>query len=145
MPKAAFTTLGCKVNQYETQKILESFEEAGFEVVPFDAVADVYVVNTCSVTGQAESKSRYTVRKARRTNPDAKVVVTQPARGQYKAFSAVCTHVGCIMSEVANGTIDCPCHGGQFKVTNGAVVAGPPPSPLPARQVKVVNGQVILL
>ena len=75
----------------------------------------------------------------------AKVVVTQPARGQYKAFSAVCTHVGCIMSEVANGTIDCPCHGGQFKITNGAVVAGPPPSPLPARQVKVVNGQVVLL
>jgi Rieske Fe-S protein len=75
----------------------------------------------------------------------AKVVVTQPAHGQYKAFSAVCTHVGCIMSEVADGTIDCPCHGGQFKVTNGAVVAGPPPSPLPARQVKVVNGQVVLL
>jgi Rieske Fe-S protein len=75
----------------------------------------------------------------------AKVVVTQPARGQYKAFSAVCTHVGCIMSEVASGTIDCPCHGGQFKITNGAVVSGPPPSPLPARQVKVVNGQVILL
>ena len=75
----------------------------------------------------------------------AKVVVTQPARGQYKAFSAVCTHVGCIMSEVANGTIDCPCHGGQFKITNGAVVAGPPPSPLPSRQVKVVNGQVVLL
>jgi Rieske Fe-S protein len=75
----------------------------------------------------------------------ARVVVTQPARGQYKAFSAVCTHVGCIMSEVANGTIDCPCHGGQFKITNGAVVAGPPPSPLPARPVKVVNGQVVLL
>lgn len=76
MPTAAFTTLGCKVNQYETQKILESFEEAGFEVVPFDSQADVYVVNTCSVTGQAESKSRYTVRRARRTNPDAKIVVT---------------------------------------------------------------------
>jgi Rieske Fe-S protein len=75
----------------------------------------------------------------------AKVVVTQPARGQYKAFSAICTHVGCIMSEVANGTIDCPCHGGQFKITNGAVVSGPPPSPLPARPVKVVNGQVVLL
>jgi Rieske Fe-S protein len=75
----------------------------------------------------------------------AKVVVTQPVRGQYKAFSAVCTHVGCIMSEVADGTIDCPCHGGQFKITNGAVVAGPPPSPLPARSVKIVNGQVVLL
>ena len=75
----------------------------------------------------------------------AKVVVTQPASGQYKAFSAICTHVGCTMSEVADGTIDCPCHGGQFKITNGAVVAGPPPSPLPARQVKVVDGQVVLL
>src|SRR6202012_6040173 len=75
----------------------------------------------------------------------ARVVVTQPTRGQYKAFSAVCTHVGCIMSEGANGTIDCPCHGGQFKITNGAVVAGPPPSPLPARSVKIVNGQVVLL
>jgi Rieske Fe-S protein len=75
----------------------------------------------------------------------AKVVVTQPARGQYKAFSAVCTHVGCIMSEIADGTIDCPCHGGQFKITNGAVVSGPPPSPLPARPVKIVNGQVVLL
>jgi len=76
MPTAAFTTLGCKVNQYETQKILESFEEAGFQVVPFDAPADVYVVNSCSVTSIAESKSRYTIRKAARTNPAAKVVVT---------------------------------------------------------------------
>lgn len=76
MPTAAFTTLGCKVNQYETQKILESFEEVGFDVVPFDSMADVYVVNTCSVTGSAEAKSRYTIRKARRTNPDSKIVVT---------------------------------------------------------------------
>lgn len=76
MPKAAFTTLGCKVNQYETQRILESFEAAGFEVVPFDAPSDVYVVNTCSVTSQAGAKSRYAVRKAARTNPEAKVVVT---------------------------------------------------------------------
>ena len=75
----------------------------------------------------------------------AKVVVTQPSRGQYRAFSAVCTHVGCIMSEVANGTIDCPCHGGQFKITTGAVVAGPPPSPLPKKQIKLVNGMVVLL
>ena len=76
MPSAAFTTLGCKVNQYETQKILESFELAGFEIVPFTSPADVYVINTCSVTSVAESKSRYAVRKAARTNPDAKVIVT---------------------------------------------------------------------
>ena len=75
----------------------------------------------------------------------ARVVVTQPARGQYRAFSAVCTHVGCIMSEVANGTIDCPCHGSEFKITTGAVVTGPAPAPLPRKQIKIVNGMVVLL
>jgi Rieske Fe-S protein len=75
----------------------------------------------------------------------AKVVVTQPTRGQYKGFSAVCTHVGCIMSQVANGTIDCPCHGSEFKITNGAVVTGPAPSPLPAKPVTVTDGKVVLM
>ena len=76
VPTAAFTTLGCKVNQYETQRILESFEAAGFAVVPFETAADVYVINSCSVTSIAESKSRYTVRRAARLNPAAKVVFT---------------------------------------------------------------------
>jgi Rieske Fe-S protein len=75
----------------------------------------------------------------------AKVVVTQPASGQYKAFSAVCTHVGCLVNKVTSGTIDCPCHGSEFKITNGAVAAGPAPSPLPARPIKIVGDQVILL
>lgn len=75
----------------------------------------------------------------------ARVVVTQPTRGRYEAFSAVCTHVGCIMSEVANGTIDCPCHGSEFKITSGAVVTGPAPAPLPKKQIEIVNGQVVLL
>ncbi len=83
MPKVALTTLGCKVNQYETQKILESFEACGFEVVPFDSPADVYVINTCSVTQSAESKSRQTVRRAARQNPNAIVVMT----GCYAQFS----------------------------------------------------------
>ncbi len=76
MFKAAFTTLGCKVNQYETQKILDTFENKGFDIVPFESVADVYVINTCSVTSIAESKSRYTIRRALKNNPLAKVVVT---------------------------------------------------------------------
>ena len=73
-----------------------------------------------------------------------KVVVTQPAAGQFKAFSAVCTHMGCIVSQVSNGTIDCPCHGSQYSITTGAVVAGPAPMPLPAEQIKVSGDSIFL-
>lgn len=76
MIRVAYQTLGCKVNQYETEKIREALERAGFVTVPFSSVADVYVVNTCSVTAVADSKSRAAVRKALRTNPDAYVVVS---------------------------------------------------------------------
>lgn len=76
MPVAALTTLGCKVNQYETEKIAEDFARAGFTLTDFDAPADVYVINSCSVTASADKKSRYLARKASRTNPAAVVVMT---------------------------------------------------------------------
>lgn len=76
MPTAAFTTLGCKVNQYETQRILDDFERRGFAITEFTEPADVYVINTCSVTQAAERKSRHMVRRLARQNPDAIVVMT---------------------------------------------------------------------
>src|SRR5207244_2377564 len=76
MVTAAFATLGCKVNQYETQRILDSFENRGFQITEFTAPADVYVINTCSVTQAAERKSRQMVRRLSRQNPDAIVVMT---------------------------------------------------------------------
>ncbi len=76
MPTAAFITLGCKVNQYETQRILDDFEEGGFAITEFNQVADVYVINTCSVTQAAERKSRHMIRKVARQNPESIVVMT---------------------------------------------------------------------
>jgi Rieske Fe-S protein len=73
-----------------------------------------------------------------------RVVVTQPAAGDFKAFSAVCTHMGCIVNQISDGTIDCPCHGSQYSITTGDVVAGPAPSPLPAKQITVSDDSVFL-
>jgi Rieske Fe-S protein len=75
---------------------------------------------------------------------DAKVVVTQPAKGVFRAFSAICTHVGCLCNRVADGTIDCPCHGSKFKITDGAVVAGPAPTALAAAPITVADGKIML-
>ena len=71
---------------------------------------------------------------------DAKIVVTQPKAGQFHAFSAVCTHKGCTVSRVADGTIDCPCHGSKFSDVDGSVVEGPAGSPLPAKTATVSGG-----
>ena len=73
-----------------------------------------------------------------------KVVVTQPNSGDFKAFSAVCTHMGCIVATISNGTIDCPCHGSQYSISTGAVVGGPAPSPLPAQSINVSGSNIFL-
>lgn len=74
MKSVAFHTLGCRVNQYETEAIAESFERKGYKVVDYGSAADIYVVNTCTVTNIADKKSRQILTKARRLNPDALVV-----------------------------------------------------------------------
>jgi Rieske Fe-S protein len=68
---------------------------------------------------------------------DQKIVVTQPTAGEFKAFSAVCTHQACVVTGVADGTINCSCHGSKFDVATGAVKQGPATSPLPEKSVTV--------
>jgi Rieske Fe-S protein len=71
------------------------------------------------------------------------IVITQPEPGSFKAFSAICTHQGCIVASVSNGTINCPCHGSKFSIENGSVVHGPAPSPLAAIAIKVEGTSIL--
>ena len=75
MPTIAFHTLGCKVNQYDTQAMLELFRNAGYQVVPFTDPADIYLINTCTVTGTGDRKSLQLARRIRREHPDARLIL----------------------------------------------------------------------
>ncbi len=74
--------------------------------------------------------------------PAEKVVVTQPTQGDFKAFSAVCTHQGCVVAEIKGKDIDCTCHGSKFSITDGSVVAGPATKPLPELKVTVSGSDI---
>ena len=74
---------------------------------------------------------------------DKKVVLTQPKSGEFRGFSAVCTHAGCTVGSVSGGTINCPCHGSKFDITSGAVVNGPAASPLPPVSIKVQGTSIV--
>ncbi|MCG6496653.1 Rieske (2Fe-2S) protein [Kitasatospora sp. A2-31] len=73
---------------------------------------------------------------------EKKIVVTQPSAGQYEAFSAVCTHAGCVVDKVEDQLIKCPCHGSSFNMSTGARVEGPAIKPLPEYQVAVDGGNL---
>src|SRR5262249_20299957 len=74
--RVALTILGCKVNQYDTATIEDRLRGAGHKIVPFADTADVYIVNSCTVTNQADAESRQLVRRAKRTNPTSRVIMT---------------------------------------------------------------------
>lgn len=98
MPKAALHNLGCKVNAYETEAMQQQLEARGYEIVPFDQKADVYIINTCSVTNIADRKSRQMLHRAKKMNPDAVVVAAgcyvQVAADALKEDAAVDVIVG---------------------------------------------------
>ena len=93
-------------------------------------------------------------RRARRRHPGrrrprlpraCRVVVTQPTAGEFRGFGIVCTHDGCELNAVANGTINCPCHGSRYAITDGSVVQGPARTGLRTEQVAVDGDRVVLL
>lgn len=96
--RAAFLTLGCKVNQYETDAMVELLEKAGYEIVPFKENADFYIINTCSVTNMAERKSRQMIHRAKKNHPDSIIVAVgcyvQTAAEELKKEYAVDLLVG---------------------------------------------------
>lgn len=98
MRKAALHNLGCKVNAYETESMQQLLEEAGYEIVPFEETADVYVVNTCSVTNIADRKSRQMLHRAKKKNPNSVVVAAgcyvQTAKEQVLTDAAVDILIG---------------------------------------------------
>ncbi|TDD16167.1 Rieske (2Fe-2S) protein [Nonomuraea diastatica] len=75
---------------------------------------------------------------------DQKIVITQPTEGDFKAFSALCTHKGCPVASVEGGSIVCPCHGSKFAIADGAVTDGPADKPLAAQEIKVDGDQITL-
>ena len=75
---------------------------------------------------------------------DQQVVVTQPTEGEFKCFTAVCTHQGCIVSSVSDGDIHCKCHGSAFSIADGSVVNGPANGPLAEQQITVKGGEITL-
>ncbi len=74
----------------------------------------------------------------------ASVVVTQPRRGEFKAFSTTCTHQGCPVGNISGGEIECPCHGSRYSVHDGSVVQGPATEPLAEKRVRVEDGRVVV-
>jgi Rieske Fe-S protein len=74
-----------------------------------------------------------------------KIVITQPTAGSFHAFTAICTHQGCIVNSVSGGTIDCPCHGSKYSALNGSVVNGPATLPLAAVSIKVQGTSIVQL
>ena len=91
--KVAFCTLGCKVNQYETNGMMQKFMDKGYEIVDFDEKADIYIINTCTVTNMSDRKSRQMLRQAKKINKDALVVAcgcyAQVAQDEVKAIKEI--------------------------------------------------------
>ncbi|MFF4276626.1 Rieske (2Fe-2S) protein [Streptomyces sp. NPDC001536] len=97
-----------------------------------------------SASGSALAKTSEIPEGGGKIFKDAGVVVTQPAAGEFKAFSSKCTHQGCAVTGISNGVITCPCHKSEFSVTDGSVKQGPATQPLPEQKITVSGDSIAL-
>lgn len=96
------------------------------------------------VTGDLLAKTSEIEVGGGRIFPDEEVVVTQPRAGEFKCFTAVCTHQGCFVSSIDDGAIHCDCHGSQFSIEDGSVLQGPATKPLAQEPITVVGEDIAL-
>jgi threonylcarbamoyladenosine tRNA methylthiotransferase MtaB len=98
MKRVAITTLGCKTNQFESAAMTEKFEQSGYQMVPFSSEADIYIINSCTVTARTDVETRRLIRRARRLNPQARIVATgcyaQVAPGELERLPELDSVVG---------------------------------------------------
>jgi len=98
MKRVAITTLGCKTNQFESAAMTEKFEQSGYRIVPFSSEADIYIINSCTVTARTDAETRRLIRRARRLNPQARIVATgcyaQVAPGELEQLPELDSVVG---------------------------------------------------
>ena len=141
MKKVALHNLGCKVNAYETEAVQQMLEECGYEIVPFHEYADVYIINTCSVTNMADRKSRQMLHRAKKQNPDAVVVAmgcyVQTAAEEVKNDTAVDIVIGNNKKHELPGLL----RKYEEEKANGATI---PAASLPG-DVKTEEGQFVAL
>jgi threonylcarbamoyladenosine tRNA methylthiotransferase MtaB len=127
MKRVAIATLGCKTNQFESAAMIEQFEKGGYAVVPFTQPADIYVVNSCTITARTDAETRRLIRRARRLNPDARVVATgcyaQVAQGELERMPELDSVLGNQEKQDIIKLVET----GESRVSDiaGQVIAGP--------------------
>ncbi len=123
MKKASFYTLGCRVNQYESQALAELFVHQGFEIVPFGEKCDISIINTCAVTGESERKSAQMIRRAASFANEVRVCgcFAEAASGRIDSFDAVSLHIGCKNKSLLTGSV-VPSTENGFELLNIATV-----------------------
>lgn len=118
MKRVAISTLGCKTNQFETAAMIEQFQKAGYAIVPFTESADIYVVNSCTVTARTDAETRRLIRRARRLNPAARIVATgcyaQVAPGELERLP----EVDCVLGNREKGDIAALVASGESRVSD---------------------------